>query len=282
VTKPGNSGSEEPKQAEQAPEPETADSAAETRPEDATAPEAPDSPSEAEDADAKDAEAEDTDGESAEAVVAKPAEAEAAEAKQAKAKRADAKAAAAKASASEDDEPLMVELEKAPPPPREETLRAKSKAPRSFDEPPPRTLKFSFYFFAASGLVWLLNAIVALLDKQHLIDDQIALDQNSRLTPDQIASVVTQILWIFLVIAVVFAAFVALFGYKATEGTRRARTLVTIFSVMLVLFQMFIFRVPTAFGDFTAILSAFLALVGLTLIWSPTARAYFPPRQPLS
>lgn len=305
MTKPGNSGSEEPKQAEQAPTPETADSAAETRPEDAseapaTAPDAPaqahESPTrapggppnstlpegtdnsgaeaapaesaEVTPADAKDAEAEAADGE--------PAAAKAAEAKQAKAKRAEAKAAAAKASAAEDDEPLMVELEKAPLPPREETLRAKSRAPRNFDEPPPRTLKFSFYFFAASGLVWLVSAVIFLINKQVIIDAQVENNTRKDISADQIASAVNQLLWFYLILAAVFAVFLALFGWKATEGTRRARTLVTIFSAIMVIFHLLLFS--TQFG----ILSALLAMIGLGLIWSRTARAYFPPKQPLS
>jgi hypothetical protein len=256
VTKPGNSGSEEPKQAEQAPEPEAADSAAETRPEDTTP----------EDATAPEAQAEPAEDE--------PAAAKAAEAKQAKAERAETKAAAAKA--AEDDEPLMVELEKAPLPPREETLRAKSKAPRNFDEPPPRTLKFSFYFFAASGLVWLVSAVIFLINKQVIIDAQVENNTRKDISADQIASAVNQLLWFYLILAAVFAVFLALFGWKATEGTRRARTLVTIFSAIMVIFHLLLFS--TQFG----ILSALLALIGLALVWSRTARAYFPPKQPLS
>lgn len=270
MTKPGNSGSEEPKQAEQTREPETPDSAsAETRPEDTSSEPEPTSAepaAEAEPADEKPAEAEPEE--------VKPEEAEA---RTARTQRADAKAAAAKASADEDGEPLMAELEKAPPPPREETLRVKSSAPRSFDEPPPRTLKFSFYFFVASGLVWLISGIIFLINKQVIIDAQVESNDRRDISAEQIASAVNQLLWFYLVIALVFTVFLALFGWKATEGTRRARTLVTIFSAIMVIFHLLLFS--TQFG----ILSALLALVGLALIWSRTARAHFPPRQqPLS
>jgi hypothetical protein len=198
---------------------------------------------------------------------AEEAKAEEAEPTEAKPKAAESKPAV------EDPEPLMAELEKAPPPPREEALRAQPG--KRFEEPPPRTLRFSFYFFTAAGLVWLISAVIFLINKQTITDAQIDNNTDPKITPDQIASAVNQLLWFYLVISVVFTVFLGLFGYKATEGTRRARTLVTIFSAILVIFHLLLFS--TQFG----ILSALLALVALALIWSPTARAYFPPRQPL-
>jgi hypothetical protein len=178
------------------------------------------------------------------------------------------------------DEPLMAELEKAPPAPEEpvmptmrEAAAARARAGRRFEEPPPRTLRISFYFFLLSGLVWLISMVASVILKQSLIDAEIKRNQNPDLTPEMIANGVTQILWIVLVASLTFAVFLGLFGYKATEGTRRARTLVTIFSVVLVLFHLLLNGTPAG------ILSAMCALVGLALLWSPSARAYFPPRQ---
>ncbi len=178
------------------------------------------------------------------------------------------------------DEPLMAELEKAPPPPEEpvmptmrEAAAARAQAGRRFEEPAPRTLRISFYFFLASGLVWLISMIASVVLKQQLIDAEIERNKNPELTPDMIANGVTQILWIVLIASLTFTVFLGLFGYKATEGTRRARTLVTIFSTVLVLFHLLLNGTPAG------ILSAMFALVGLALLWSPSARAYFPPRR---
>jgi hypothetical protein len=254
VTKPGNSDPVEPSadKAEEptdpTPEPEPATEAeSETKPAEAKPAEAePDEPA-----------TDEAESKAEEAAEAKPAEPKAARSKPV-----------------EDAEPLMVELEKAPPPPREEALRAQSK--RRIEEPAPRTLRFSFYFFTAAGLVWLISAVIFLINKQTIADAQIENNTDPNITAEQIASAVNQLLWFYLVIAVVFTVFLGLFGYKATEGTRRARTLVTIFSAILVIFHLLLFS--TQFG----ILSALLALVGLALIWTPTARAFFPPKQPLS
>jgi hypothetical protein len=175
-------------------------------------------------------------------------------------------------------EPLMAELEKAPPAPEEPVMptareaAASLQARRRFEEPPPRMLKFSFYFFLAAGLVWLISMIVTLVLKDQIIVGEVDRNKNPDLTPDQIASGVSQILWVVTIAAVTFAVFLGLFGYKATEGTRRARTLVTIVATVMILFHLLLNG--TVFG----ILSAFLALLGLALLWSPTARTYFPPR----
>ncbi|MCA1655796.1 MAG: hypothetical protein LC635_05020 [Pseudonocardiaceae bacterium] len=108
--------------------------------------------------------------------------------------------------------------------------------------------------------------------KQEIIDATIARGTETDLTPQQIADGITQVLWVVLIASVTFTVFLALFSYKATEGTRRARTLVTVVSVIVVLFHLLFNPNPSG------ILSAFLGLVGLSLLWSRSARAYFPPR----
>jgi hypothetical protein len=185
--------------------------------------------------------------------------------------RSAARARAEAAAAAEDPEPLMAELEKAPPPPDAEVLRTQAK--RRFEEPPPRMLRFSFYFFTAAGLVWLGSMILSLFYKQQIIDAQVKANKDPKITPEQLASAVNQILWIVTIAALAFTIFLALFGYKATEGTRRGRTLVTIFAVILVIFHLFLN------GTQLGILSAMFALIGLGLLWAPSSRAYFPPRQ---
>jgi hypothetical protein len=301
VTKPGNSGSEEPTQAEA---PETTPAEASTSPNSDSQPTAPhESPTRAAGGPPNSTLLAGTDNSASEAAAAESAqvtepvaekatesaaagepagakitEARSTEPKTSEPKAAEPKAAepkaaakARRAKAAEDAEPLMAELEKAPPAPREQELRAQAK--RRFEEPPPRTLRFSFYFFTAAGLIWLLSMVASLIYKQDIINNEIKRNQNPEISPEQISSAVNQILWIVTVAALAFTVFLALFGYKATEGTRRARTLVTIFSVMLVLFHLLLN------GTQLGILSAMFALVGLALLWSPSARKYFPPRQ---
>lgn len=283
MTKPGNSGSEEPKQAA-APEatPADAELTAETPAETPASPTAEphESPTGASGGPPNSTLPESTDNSGGDAAPAEPAEPELAEPEPAAAKpeteaKPAAKATPAKARKPKlvDPEPLMAELEKAPPPPREQELRAQAK--RRFEEPPPRTLRFSFYFFTAAGLVWLVSMIVSLFYKQTIIDDQIKSNKNPNVTPEQITGAINQLLWILIIASLAFTVFLGLFGYKATEGTRRARTLVTIFAAIMVLFHLLL--APSQLG----ILSALLAVTGLALLWSPSSRKYFPPRQVL-
>jgi hypothetical protein len=171
-------------------------------------------------------------------------------------------------------------VEKAPPIPFEEQVMptageaaARARAKRRFEEPAPRTLRISFYFFLAAGLIWLASMVISMVYKQQIIDAEVERNTNRELSADQIASGVTQILWIVLIAALAFTVFLALFGWKATEGTRRARTLVTILATVLVLFHLLLNGTPPG------ILSAMFALVGLALLWSPSARRYFPQRE---
>jgi len=250
VTKPGNSDPAEP----------GADKPAEATPaDDTTSSLAPD-PVEPEPAEAEPAKAEpaDTEPEKAEP------EAKAASEAKPKPRTRPARPKAGKAPRIRDDEPVM-------PTAAEAAMRAQAK--RRFEEPPPRTLRLSFYFFIASGLIWLASMVLSLYYKQDFIDAQIEASKDTDLTPEQIANGITQLLWIVTIAAVTFTVFLGLFGYKATEGTRRARTLVTIFGTVLVLFQLLFNGTPPA------ILSAMFCLVGLGLLWSPSARRYFPPRE---
>lgn len=266
MTKPGNSGSEEPKQAD-APE-QAASPTAETHESPTGAPGGPPASrslrSEQSDT-ASLSEGTDNSGAAADLDAEDLPDTEPEEAPKPAAKTRKAKPV--------DPEPLMAELEKAPPPPREQALRAQAK--RRFEEPPPRMLRFSFYFFTAAGLVWLVSMVVSLFYKQTIIDNQIKTNQNPNVTPEQITNAINQLLWILIIASLAFTVFLTLFGYKATEGTRRARTLVTIFAAIMILFHLLL--APSQLG----ILSALLAVTGLALLWSPSSRKYFPPRQVL-
>jgi hypothetical protein len=200
-----------------------------------------------------------------------PAKENLADKKAAEAKAAEEAEKKAKPKAARPSRAGVSDLEKAPPPPRQEALRAQTK--RRFEEPAPRTLRFSFYFFIAAGAIWLLSMVASLIYRQDIIDSEVKRNTDPKISPDQIATAVNQILWIVTIAALAFTIFLALFGYKATEGTRRARTLVTIFAVMLVLFHLLLN------GTQLGILSAMFALVGLALLWAPSSRKYFPPRQ---
>ncbi|OLF15776.1 hypothetical protein BU204_20480 [Actinophytocola xanthii] len=144
------------------------------------------------------------------------------------------------------------------------------------DRPPPAVIRWGFYLIVAAVLISLFGAIYLMLNKETLVSNALEFDNGDRdLTREEVESSVTNGLWVFLVINVVFGVFQALFAYKAMEGQRRARMLVTIVTVMVVLFHFML--VPTLFGQLAGMISAIAA----ALLYMPASRTFYPPRQPL-
>lgn len=139
------------------------------------------------------------------------------------------------------------------------------------DQPAPKTVRYSFVVWVIAGLLGVVNAVVLLVYKQQLIDTAIKNNRNPKITNDQIAQGTTTLLWMFLVAAVVFAALFTLFAYKAQDGVRRARLLLTMLCVVTVVFYFLVLR--TTFGLMTAL----LALAATVLMYLPKAAEYYRP-----
>ncbi len=177
------------------------------------------------------------------------------------------------------DEPLMAELEKAPPPPEEPVMptarEAAAKRARSAGpvEPVPGLLRWSFYLALLSAVIGVVGGVFLLLNKQTLIDDLVENNTNEALTNEQIASGTTTLLWLLMTVTVIFGVLLALFSYKAQEGVKKARTMLTVLTVLVVLFYFMLFTTP--FG----LLSALLALIAVALLYLPSASQYYRARQ---
>lgn len=176
-----------------------------------------------------------------------------------------------------DPEPLMTELEKAPPPPEEPVMptarEARARNRRPEDPPAPPFLRYAFYLYLLAGIIGVVGGIYMLLNKQQIIDDVIKNNKDPRITNEQIASGTSTLLWLLMIVTVVFGVLFALFGRKAQEGVKRARMLLTIVCVIVVLFYYVLFATP--FG----LLSALIALIATVLLYLPSATAYFRRHQ---
>ncbi|MFC4001711.1 hypothetical protein ACFS2C_01270 [Prauserella oleivorans] len=135
---------------------------------------------------------------------------------------------------------------------------------------PPTPVKVSFALFLVAGLVLIAGFGLTLTAKQEIIDTLVEMNNDERITTDQIASGTTTLLWTLFVGAVVFAVLFALFAYKAREGTRSARTVLTVLAVVLLLFQLLLF------SNLVTLAAAFLALVATALLYLPTVQDYYP------
>lgn len=171
------------------------------------------------------------------------------------------------------DEPLMAELEKAPPPPEEPVMpTAREAAARQRPEvTAPTPLRVSFFMFALISVLGIANGVLLLINKQATIDDSIRTNETD-LTPQEITNAINAAVWILLVSGVVFGVLFTLLAYKARDGAKKARTLLAVISVIVVLLN--ILLVPTLIGQFVAI----LAIVATVLLFLPSVSKYFRER----
>lgn len=165
------------------------------------------------------------------------------------------------ANADESDD-FLKGMPPAPKPSGEET-----QAPSG---PPPKPVNISFWLWIAAGLVLVVGFAITLAGKQQIIDELIRVNQDDRITDEQIADGTTSLLWMLLFGAVVFAALFALFAYKAREGTRKARTILTVLAAITFVFQLLLF------STIVTLFSMLLAVIALVLLYLPSVADYFP------
>ncbi|MGH3878614.1 MAG: hypothetical protein ACRDSK_16405 [Actinophytocola sp.] len=171
-------------------------------------------------------------------------------------------------------EPLMVELEKAPPPPEEPVMpTAAEAARRRSDLPRPKVLRIAFYLAIASAVVGLISALDLFLNKADLVESAQTIDTPKPLTAAEADRAVSSLLWLYLVVVIALGAFLVLFAYKAQDGVRRARMMAVIITLVLLIFHFYFFG--TAFGQ----ISGLFAAITLAMMFLPSTREYFGPRQ---
>lgn len=170
--------------------------------------------------------------------------------------------------------------EPAPKPPAKKKARpvmptAREAAAEVAGKQVPAVVRWGFYVIIVAVAVAIIGAIYLMLNKDTLVDNQLRLEGAEEITRAEAERVVSNALWTLIVINLIFGAFQALFAYKAREGQRRARMLVTIATVLVVIFHYLL--VPTLFGQ----LGGLLAAIGVALLYLPSARGFYPPRTPL-
>jgi len=148
---------------------------------------------------------------------------------------------------------------------------AEAAARRTEPEERPAVVRYAFFVWALAGLSGILNAIIMLINKQAFIDHAIKQNRSPNITNDQIASGATTLLWMFMVVAVIFAVLFGLFAYKAQEAVRRARLMLTILCLINVVFYLVVLQV------YLSPLVAAFTLAGTVLLYLPRSNVFFRP-----
>ena len=136
----------------------------------------------------------------------------------------------------------------------------------------PAPVRYAFVVWVLAGAFGIANVVDLFVHKQQIVDVWMR-TKDPKVTNEQVVSSVTALLWMLLVAAVVFTVFFTLFAYKAQDGVRRARLLLTMLCLVSVAFYVTLMR--TTFG----LTAALLTLIGAAMLYLPKSNAYFAPRE---
>ncbi|KAA9165013.1 hypothetical protein FPZ12_006225 [Amycolatopsis acidicola] len=136
---------------------------------------------------------------------------------------------------------------------------------------PPKPVQVSFWLWVASGVVFIIGYVLMFVARNQLIDQLIKNNTDTSVSADQIRSGMTVMFAVVLVGAVSFAALYVLFAWKARQGTRSARTVLTVLMAITLVFQL-----AVQFASIVTLLATVIGLVGLLLMYLPNVNPYFP------
>ncbi|WP_409489935.1 hypothetical protein [Amycolatopsis sp. cmx-11-12] len=140
----------------------------------------------------------------------------------------------------------------------------------------PKPVAISFWLWIATGLALLSGPLYLLLGRQSVIDEYsrqnaAQADPALKVDPVRIVEGVDALIRNLFVGAITFAVLFALFAYKAREGTRSARTVLTGLALFLALVGLFLLG-----GAFFVVIATLIAVIALILMYLPSVADYFP------
>jgi hypothetical protein len=135
----------------------------------------------------------------------------------------------------------------------------------------PRAVNVSFWLWITGVAVLILSQVLSLSLMDQITDSAVKSNAVPNFTPDQIRDAVHARLWLLFFGALVFGLLIALFAYKMREGTRSARTVVTVLAVLTTLFNLVFF-----IGALLVVLAILLFVIAVILLYLPSVQPYFP------
>ncbi|GAA3553402.1 hypothetical protein GCM10022222_41420 [Amycolatopsis ultiminotia] len=137
---------------------------------------------------------------------------------------------------------------------------------------PPKPVHLAFVLVIVAAVVLVVGQVVTILFKQQLVDEAVRQSQQAGQKVDaaQVAANASTLVWALFVGALCFGALLVLFAWKSREGTRSARTVVTLLAVLGLIFQLGIVR------SVFSVISSLLLVIALILLYLPSVAAYFP------
>ncbi|SDD43229.1 hypothetical protein SAMN05216174_11132 [Actinokineospora iranica] len=132
----------------------------------------------------------------------------------------------------------------------------------------PRVVRVAFWVWVSAGLIGLIGSILFFILREEWAENQ------KRVTPEMksvdVMQVAVGLSWWLLLGSLMFLGLFLLLAHHARRGARKARTLLLVVGVIACLFEYSFGRV-TIYG----LISALLVIVGLGMLYMPTARRFF-------
>lgn len=155
--------------------------------------------------------------------------------------------------------------------PRAPSLPGQTPAPAN----PPTPVRISFWLWVTSGAVFVAGYLILFLARGRIVDQLVKNNTGKSVSVDQLTKGTTVLLAVFLAGAVCFAVLYVLFAYKARQGTRSARAVLTALVAINLVFQ-----VVLQVASVVTLLATLIALIALALLYLPNVAAYFPKAGP--
>ncbi|QYN24714.1 hypothetical protein [Amycolatopsis sp. DSM 110486] len=136
----------------------------------------------------------------------------------------------------------------------------------------PGPVQAAFILTIVASVVLLIGQVVTIFFKQQLVDQAVkATAPGRKLDMAQLESNATTLVWALFVGALCYSIIMVLFAYKAREGTRSARSVVTMLALLGLVFQLGLVR------SVFSVVSSLLLVILVALLYVPsTSRDYFP------
>ena len=138
----------------------------------------------------------------------------------------------------------------------------------------PGTITAGYWIVVAGSALGVLAALYVLLNKQVLIDANVQVNKDTKITPEMIASTVNTIVIASLVVTVVLGALAVWFAGKVRGGLKKSRT-----GLMITLLIGLFFQLLT---NTLGVVTTLVAISGLVLFYFRQSTDYLTEREQLT
>jgi hypothetical protein len=139
---------------------------------------------------------------------------------------------------------------------------------------PPGVVFASFWILLLSAALRVVAAVLTLVTWNSFVQRQLQAPLPAHTTRAQTVSAIHTYLTVNIVLDVVFALLYVLFAYRVRQGRTWARLAITVIVVVFGLFDIL------SGTDGTTLAIVLIELVAVALLWTPSARQFFPTRRP--